>query len=359
MRATSGVMLLAVLAPLACGAPEPPTAPTAAPNAIIFPNVWLRADLPFVPAGINDSGAIVGSINNTGVRSLNGTLTTLPAPPGRIILAAVIGPSPVFHPPYAATAIANTGHIAGSDGNLLVWTSLTQTPQELNFGLTIVANAINDGDMVVGTAGGSAFRWTRANGFQRLLPPTGWAAPVAMVVNDNGYVAGFAEPVVAGGPEVLVRWDPSGNVTFHLPLNNTLPENRPAGINAAGDVLSTSGNTTYIWSVGGATTIVSGVPTLTRTEGWSSLGRIIGHTIGGDNHPWTFYQGGLTFLPQPTPADEADIPVGVNTCGTIVARRVNNDVQLDSGYVWRHSLFCDQLGQTLPVAAQRTGVALH
>lgn len=355
MHATSRLMLLVVLSPLACGSPEPLTSPAGTPSAITFPNTWVRSDLPFVPAGINDSGAIIGSLNNTGVRSLNGTLTTLPAPPGRIILAAALGPSPVFHPPYSATAIANTGHIAGSDGNLLLWTSLTQTPQELGFGgLTIVANAINDGDMVVGTAGGGAFRWTRANGFQHLAAPVGWGAPVAMVVNDNGYVAGYAESVT-DGPEVLVRWDPSGNVSFHLPLNNTLPENRPAGIDAAGDVLSTSGNTTYIWSVSGATTIVPGVPTLTRTEAWSSLGRIVGHTIAGNNHPWTLYQGTLTFLPQPTPPDEADIPVGVNTCGTIVATRVDNDAQLDSGYVWRHSLFCDQLGQKEPVAAQRSG----
>lgn len=82
----------------------------------------MRADLPFVPAGINDSGAIVGTINNTAVRYLNGTLTTLPAPPGRVVVAAAsFLPPPLFHPAYAAVAIANTGHIVGDDGSMLLW----------------------------------------------------------------------------------------------------------------------------------------------------------------------------------------------------------------------------------------------
>lgn len=98
----------------------------------------------------------------------------------------------------------------------------------------------------------------------------------------------------------------------------------------------------------GGTTIVPGAPSLSRTDGWSSLGRIIGDTIAGNNHPWTLFQGTVTFLSQPTPADEADIPVGVNTCGTIVSTRVNAGAQLDSGYVWRHSPFCDEVGFTFP-----------
>jgi len=352
MRALSAVILVSAVLPLGCDAPLLVAPPAAKPAAIIFPNAWVRADLPFVPAGINDAGAIVGSINNTAVYYLNGTLTTLPPPPFRVIVAAaVLVPPPVFHPAYKAVAIANSGHIVGSDGSALLWTSLTQTPQVLMYGgVTVSPAAINDADMIVGTAGGQAFRWTPTHGFQ-ILPGPPEYQPVATVVNDAGYVGGYAEPIVGDGQELLVRWDPSGTVSWHNRLSPVLPENRPAGINAAGDLLATSGDTTYIWTVTGATTVVPGVPSLTRTEGWSALGRIIGHTIAGNNHPWTLLKGGLDFLPQPSPADEADIPVGVNRCGTIVATRVNNDAQLDSGYVWRHALFCDQ-GPI--VAAQRS-----
>jgi hypothetical protein len=59
-------------------------------------------------------------------------------------------------------------------------------------------------------------------------------------------------------------------------------------------------------------------------------------------------KGALTWLPQPTPADEADIPVGVNSCGNIVAWCVNADSVLNSGYVWNRTLTCDQSGVLAP-----------
>lgn len=332
MRTLSAAPLLGVVWLVACDAPAPTAVSGPLPGSQLLLAGYQRANLPFTPVAINDSGAIVGNVNNTAVRSLNGVLTVLPPPPTG------------FTAVYSAVDITRNGHILGvNGGNILIWTSPSLPPQVVALGMALQPSAMTDAHMVVGNTGGRAFRWTPATGLQLLASPAMFANPRATHVSRNGYAAGFAQPVFSG-PEALVRWDPMGVVKILLPVGHgSPPENRPSDIDDFGNILSTSGGTTIRWAVDGTVSIISGVPTPTRTTGLSPLGRIVGHTIGSSNRPWTLFQGSLTWLPVPSPADAADIPVGVNACGTILARRVTT-VVLDSGYVWRQSLTCDQGG---------------
>ncbi len=336
MRTLPTVTLLSAAWLAACDAPSPTAVSAPPPSSLIFIGGWQRGNLPFTPVAINDSGVIVGNVNNTAVRYFNGTVTVL-APPTGLTGA------------YTAVDIAKNGHILGViNGSILIWTSPLVAPQVVVAAAALQPSSMNDGHMVVGTTSGHGFRWTPSVGLVNLANPFSYGAP-ATHVSRNGYVAGFAQPLLSGPPEVLVRWDPSGTPTIHQPVGQgSPPENRPSDMDDFGNILSTSGGTTIDWTVGGTVYTISGVPQPTRTTGWSPLGRIVGHTIGSSNRPWTLFQGALTWLPQPSPADQADIPVGVNACGSVVARRVNGGVVLDSGYVWRKPLTCDNAGVVLP-----------
>lgn len=336
MRALPVVTLLSAAWLAACDGPSPTAVSTPPASAQLLLFGWQRANLPFTPVAINDSGVIVGNVNNTAVRYFNGTVTVLPPPAG--LTGA-----------YSAVDITRNGHILGvMNGSILIWSSAAAAPQVVTAAAVLQPSSMNDSHMVVGTSSGRGFRWTPSVGLQTLADPPNYGAR-ATHVSRNGYVAGFAQPLLSGLPEALVRWDPSGTPTALQPVGHTSPpENRPSDIDDFGNILSTSGGVTIDWTVGGTVYTIAGVPQPTRTTGWSPLGRIVGHTIGSSNHPWTLFQGSLTWLPQPSPADQADIPVGVNACGAIVARRVNGGVVLDSGYVWRKALTCDNAGVVLP-----------
>ena len=353
MSPRSVVALVCGVGLAACSSQSPTAAKTARPSDLFIVYGWQRGSLPFVPVGISDSGVIVGTTkSNVAVRYAAGTTTILAAPPPQqtVNRAAVIGifpPPGEFTPPYSAVGIATNGHIVGTinGGAPLIWTNPAVTPQVVTVaGVTLRAAAMNANHMIVGMSTSGAFRWSPAGGFLKLPNPTGYTAFGVTYVSNSGWVAGYADPTVGDGAEALVRWSPSGVVSMMLPVGHELPENQPSGIDEAGDIMSTSGGTTIEWTVGGGVITFTNAPSLTRTQGWSSLGRIVGHTIGTDDHPWTLFNGGLTWLSQPSPADEADIPVGVNSCGNIVARRVNADSVLDSGYVWNRTLTCDQGG---------------
>jgi hypothetical protein len=307
-------------------------------NVVLFG--WQRSNLAFVPTAINDSGVIVGNQGTRAVRFFNGTVTVLPAP--------AVG----FTQTYSAVDIARNGHILGvNGGSMLIWTDPTSLPQVVTFSTALLPSAILDDHTVVGTTAGRGFRWTPAGGVQLLGTPPTYSVTKATHVSRSGFIAGWAIPAVSGPPEGLVRWDANGTPTVLLPVGHSSPpENRPSDIDDFGNILSTSGGITVNWTVGGTVITIANVPTPTRTTAWSPLGRIVGHTIGSSNRPWTLYNGVLTWLPQPTPADQADIPVGVTACGTIVARRVNGGVVLDSGYVWRRSFTCDNSGVIQPSA---------
>lgn len=332
MRTRSGFILFSVLVLSSCGR-EPPTSVPVDSDAQLFLGAYQRVSLPMTPVAMSDSGVVVGNLNNTAVRWLNGTLTVL-APPREPAA-------------YSAVDMANNGHVLGvSNGKMLLWKSATSTPMTIAGNGPVIPAGIAEGDIAVGTILGQPFKWTPSTGFVFLTVSGLVARPTH--VNRLGWVAGFGFPIF-NGDEKMVRWNPAGQAATLAPVaHGTPPENRPSDIDAAGNILSTSGGTTVFWGVNGTITTVANVPTPTRTTGLSPLGRIVGHTIGASNRPWTLFQGSLLFLPVPTPADDADIPVGVNSCGAIAARRVVGGVVLQDGFLWQRTLTCDQGGVALP-----------
>ena len=106
---------------------------------------------------------------------------------------------------------------------------------------------------------------------------------------------------------------------------------------------------------------ISTFPTIVNpqsVDGISDEGRLIGTSIvGGVKRGWTFYTNQLTWLDPPT-ADQGDYvhPSGVNTCGNIVGRVLQQGGTFVQGVLFAKShpvLGCD--GRVREVAGELHG----
>lgn len=342
----SAILLLASSSLVACDAPTPPTEPAAKPDALFVIGTGYSASvLPLIPAGISDSGVVVGSVGLDVARYYNGVLTVATRAPG---LAG----------DYEASGINNHGAVIGRIpfGRGLFWRAVNQVPYQIisPTNSTVLPFSVNGSNLVVGSFNHSsgathAFLWTTSFGF-RDITPAGFQTAVAFDINDAGVATGYGW--VDGGSVQALRWRVDGLTgAFTVAV---LPGAVATGraVNPGGTVVGTSDGftTTKLWTLGGGVQSFPG-PQAAEPEDYSSQGRVVGYTYRhstiNPHRPWTVYQGSTTWLPIPNAAITDNVSgLRVNACGSIVGTQVFTDGS-QQGLIWTKSLTCDNAGLVL------------
>ena len=333
---------LLLAAALAACDTAPPSAPDAAgpsPDALIINLGYSATVLPLIPAGISDSGVVVGSLGLNVARFYNGVLTVATRSPG---LAG----------DYEASGINNHGAMIGRIpfGRGLFWRAVDQVPYHIISpnNSSVIPFSVNNDNLVVGSFAHSsgathAFVWTTSFGF-RDITPTNFQFAVAFDINDAGVATGYGW--VAGGTVQALRWriDPlTGAFTFQI-----LPGASATGraVSPSGTVVGTSDgfSTTKLWPLSGGVLPFPG-PQNAEPEDFSSRGRVVGYTYRhspiNPHRPWTTIDGSTTWLPVPNAALTDNVAgLRVNACGSIVGTQIfTNGSQ--QGLIWRRALTCD------------------
>jgi hypothetical protein len=308
---------------------------------------YTATSLPLTPAGINDSGVIVGTVGSKAARYYNGALTPL---------------LPLLYQPsgnYEGQAINRRGAMAGNIeyGPGLFWTSPSQVPRlisppsAIDDAQPLVPTAMNNSDVVVGVflhrpRDGSvteqrAFRWSPRLASTEDITPVGYTQVTVMDVNDAGYVVGYGSK--PGGLVQALRWAPwAGNQAEEL-----------SGIGTTGTAVASDGTalgnadgftTTRRWPVGGLAVALEG-PQNSSPDDISITGRIVGFTYRFSplkpHQPWTHRNGVTTFLPVPNAANTDNVlNLRVNSCGSIIGQQVFTTGNWVGGVLWTR-IQCD------------------
>ena len=311
-----------------------------------FGSEWNLVELSFSPAAINDAGLIVGTQNSSAVQDQNGSLQVLPLFLGGGVISAAVD---------VAAAGAIVGSTSAPGVPAVLWFPLPLSFSEAPVGVFVPA-AINKTLLVVGTSEDAqvAFKWNANIGYTSLLGPGDASIPVfATDVNDVGFIVGFTE-----SPETRtgLLWHPDATTAAPWALGSIRSVPR---INNGGD--SVAIDATGVVSIVSLNGTISTFPTIVNpqsVDGISDEGRLIGTSIvGGVKRGWTFYKNQLTWLDPPTP-DQGDYvhPSGVNTCGNIVGRVLQQGGTFVQGVLFAKShpvLGCD--GRVREVAGELHG----
>lgn len=334
MRAIDRTLYAALVTALLAGCDTPVTRPpepqAAKPEAIlIFGSCWCRTDLPFSPSAINDAGIVVGTSGTEAVFWQNGVLDTLQH-------------SVALSGPYRAVAISPNGAILGSaNGHAIYWQTPTSPPNDVNSGFSYLVEpvAINDAHTIVGWSwkglGLTAWRYTPAGGWVEIgagLGISGFDQTIPTSLNASGQAAGYRY-LYNSGTYLPVRWAATGGpIQLPAPIDwNGQPSGRALSIDGAGNIFGITSAGATIWNYYGGSTLVTGLPALPSMR--SNAGRFVGvGANGGVQQPFTSFNGGITWLSNPDVTSPT--PVGVNACGTIVARRATSPA---SGFLWKRS----------------------
>lgn len=301
---------------------------------------WLVATLPFSPAAINDANLVVGQQQNKAVQFQNGNLQVLPF---------IVDPGVSS----AAVDVSSLGAIVGTTSNTsqqsaVVWFPLPLALPEAPVGV-FIPSAINKNLNVVGSSQDAeqAFKWHDPFGYQGLAAPaTFHGKPTfATDINDNGYTVGFVESLSDAFP---ILWTPDNLPHFAWP--HAFIRSHPH-INNHGDVavLDGSRNVTVL-HLNGLIDTLSSIPDPVSVDGISDEGRLIGTSrVNGALQGWTFFKNNLVWLSPPPGNTGAFVqPTGVNTCGNIVGRVLNQSGGFISGVSFTKQLAfqCDNWGIT-------------
>jgi hypothetical protein len=345
---STALLSAAALAALAaCDAVTDPSTPAAlapAPNAkLVQSRGFLVTQLAIVPADINDSGVVVGTLGSNAYRYYNGAYTQLPR------RADVPGD-------YQARAINQKGTIVGNvrNGSGLVWMNPYGAPlriltlEALDGSQAVTLTSVNAGDVVVGyyghrngdgTTSDRAFRWQWGY-LPYDLTPVGWDFARATDINDAGYIVGYGRP--QGGAVVALRWSPIGGNVPEV-LGGPGPTMATA-IRDDGVAVGTSGDTPWGWYPGGAQ-IALQAPLQSAVDDVNARGRIVGHALdyAGTNpgRPWTAFHLTSTWLDVPNAAaTRSVVDLRTSGCGSIVGRQqfLNGTV---GGLLWTNLDRCD------------------
>jgi uncharacterized membrane protein len=321
------------------------TIPDADTNASVPVNhlPWLVATLPFSPAAINDANLIVGEQTITirvahtqrtrAVQFQNGNLEVLP----------FIVDDGGFS---SAVDVSSLGAIVGKTSNqqqepAVVWFPLPLALPEAPVGV-FVPVAINKNLNVVGSSPDAqqAFKWHDPFGYQGLAAPaTFHGKPTfATDINDNGYTVGFVESLSDAFP---ILWTPDNLPHFAWPQASV--RSHPH-INTHGDVaVLDGGQNVTVMHLNGTIDTLSSIPDPVSVDGISDEGRLIGTSrVDGAIRGWTFYKNNLVWLAPPVTDLGAFVqPTGVNTCGNIAGRVLNQSLGFITGVVYTKAQIFD------------------
>lgn len=309
---------------------RPPEPQIAKPDAILIgiTSCWCRTDLPFAPAAINDAGTVVGTNGTEAVVWQNGVLDTLQH-------------SIVLPGPYKAVAISPSGAILGAaNGHAVFWRTPTDPPNDASAGFAPYMDpvAINDSYTIMAIAqadvGFTTYRWTPTGGWVDVgagLGIYGSDQTIVKSMNNYGQATGY-HYLYASGTYLPVRWGATGGpVQLPAPSDWTgWPSGRGISIDAAGNIFGFTSAGTTIWHPDNSTALVTGLPGQPSLR--SNAGRFVGVAYNGSVlQPFTSFNGALTWLSN----SDATAPtmVGVNSCGTIIAKRAT----ANTGYLWKRS----------------------
>jgi uncharacterized membrane protein len=199
-----------------------------------------------------------------------------------------------------------------SEGTTALAAPLDQAP-----GFT-VSDSSADGTVVVGGAGGHAFRWTAAEGMRDLgvLPGDGYSVALA-VTADGGTVVGASSPDDAESPSVrgrkLFEWTAArGIVPLEMPAGMTVCGSRRSLVSADGSAIFGSCSVdgalpigTFRWTASGVQAL-STVPGMTWVEPRFATndGRVVtGHAserkLGSFTFRWTEATGVVLATDEP------------------------------------------------------------
>lgn len=309
---------------------RPPEPQATKPEALLlWGTCWCRTDLPFSPSAINDAGIVVGTNGSEAVYWQNGVLDTLQH-------------SVALSGPYSAVAISPSGAILGSaNGHAIYWRTPTSPPNDANagFAYSVVPVAINDTYTIVGWSwkgyGLTAWRYTPTAGWVEIgagLGISGFDQTIPTSLNASGQAAGYRY-LYNSGTYLPVRWAATGGpIQLPAPLDwNGQPSGRALSIDGAGNIFGVTSAGATIWNYYGGSSLVTGLPATPSLR--SNAGRFVGvGSNGGIQQPFTSFNGALTWLSNPDAT--APTPVGVNGCGTIVARRATSPA---TGFLWQRT----------------------
>ena len=201
------------------------------------------------------------------------------------------GMEPLPQPPLnqAFSVSADKSMIVGQFG----WFNST-TGQTGTFGNTEPASGATplgvsaDGQIVVGVAGGTAFRWTQAGGLQDINPVPGQASDADAISEDGTVIVG--EFQLPSGPYHAFRWTASTGMADLGTLGG--PGSRALAVNHDGSVIvgtsftnqQTTSNHAFRWTaktgMQDLNKLVSGSLQLTFATGVSANGTVIaGHGL--------------------------------------------------------------------------------
>ena len=323
--------LTALLAACDTSVTRPPLPQDAKPDAILLiGSCWCRTDLPFSPAAINDAGIVVGTNGTEAVFWQNGVLDT------HQHSVALAGP-------YSAVAISPNGAILGKAGtHAIYWQTPTSPPNDVNSGFSYLVEpvAINDSHTIVGWSwkglGLTAWRYTPTGGWVEIgagLGISGFDQTIPTSLNASGQAAGYRY-LYNSGTYLPVRWAASGGpIALPAPIDYTgFPSGTALSIDGAGNIFGTTSAGATIWNYYGGSSVVTGFPALPSMR--SNAGRFVGvgPNSSGQLQPFTSFNGGITWLSNPDVSSPT--PVGVNACGTIVAKRPSVP---GTGFLWKRS----------------------
>jgi probable HAF family extracellular repeat protein len=261
---------------------------------------------------------------------LNGSFGTSPSATGSAAFAAssdgsvVVGQAPVGSNSFGGfrwTAAGgmqplpippiNQAYAVRPDGNFIVgpfgWFN-NNTGQSGTFGNTEPASSATAfgvsavGQIVVGVAGGTAFRWTAASGLQDINPVPGQASDADTISADGNVIVGeFQVPLANNFVYHAFRWTASTGMVDLGTLGG--PESRALAVNHYGSVIvgtsftnqQTTSNHAFRWTaktgMQDLNKLVSGSVELTFATGVSADGTVIaGHGLAnqqGSKFPQT------------------------------------------------------------------------
>jgi probable HAF family extracellular repeat protein len=186
----------------------------------------------------------------------------------------------------------NQAFAVSADGNMIAgqfgWFNTT-TCQSGTFGNAEPASGATalgvsaDGQIVVGVAGGTAFRWTQAGGLQDINPVPGQASDADAISEDGKVIVG--EFQLPSGPYHAFRWTASTGMVDLGTLGG--PGSRALAVNHDGSVIvgssftnqQTTSNHAFRWTaqtgMQDLNSLVSGSLELTFASGLSADGTVI------------------------------------------------------------------------------------
>ncbi|MEO8032417.1 MAG: hypothetical protein ABI765_16335 [Gemmatimonadota bacterium] len=164
-----------------------------------------------------------------------------------------------------------------------------------------------------------AFRHSIVTGYWEDLHPPGVGDTISTFGNAIDVIGDVAGEYDLGMGQFVFGylWEGGGPAINLNKMNPDVHSATAVNGTAVGPYLAWTGNVqTWSWTVGG-TPGDMGVGVATFPHGFSSMGRLVGHTTSGDQKPFTWYKSGFTTLGVTTGLNNGDA-LGLNRCGLVV-----------------------------------------